>query len=115
MLHKSKGVIVMASAKQFLGKGTMSNKRVAEMVKSGTKLRILEIQVKETPGSKEECLAFRPKGYETWIRINASSVAKLANTYGDDTDDWTGQDVVLEYTKQQVKGSDQLVFTLRPA
>lgn len=105
----------MASARQFLGNGTASNKKIAEAFKNGAKTKILVAEVKETPGSKEPCIAVKCKGSELFIRVNSMSLNQLIPKFGDETDDWIGKDVTLTFVKQLVKGSEQVCLYIAPA
>lgn len=105
----------MASAKQFLGNGTATNKLVAKEFKNGSKQKIVAVEVKETPGSKEPCIAVQFKGSQLWVRVNATSIRKLTPKLGDETDDWIGKDVMITLTQQSVKGNDATVLLLAPS
>ena len=104
----------MASAKQFLGNRTMGNAKVAAQLKGNPVVKILEIEVKEAPVSKEEVLAVKVKGCDGWIRVNPTNLQKWITAWGDDTDNYVGKSFKLVSFQSEVMGKMQTQFTMDP-
>lgn len=105
----------MASAKQFLGNKTLSNAKIAAQVKKGTRCKILEVEIKEAPVTKEPVIAFRVKECDGWIRVNVTNLVKLSTAFGDDTDTWVGKSVTIDHFSGDVMGKMQIQLAITPA
>ena len=104
----------MASAKQFMGNTCASNKKIAALIKHGSKQKITECEVKQVAVTKEECIGIKVFGCDLWIRINSTNLGALGSKFGDDTEKWPGKQVVFNWGDSNVNGVLQKSLILVP-
>ena len=76
--------------------------RASDLDRKRIKVTISRVEMRELGDDKKPCVFF--EGKEKGLALNVTNANTIADAYGDETDDWEGQEIILYSTKVEYRG-----------